>query len=246
MKRLGIIRHEYAQPLFDGLRRSASESSVGFELVQDAPAQLVLKLLQDEIDGAFLSPLDYAKHSTALRIVPDVCAVSTGESSIIELHFRDDLTDISSIAVNPESSSEIVLARLILEEKYSLTPKFLPLHDTIHQGLEKAESVLLVGNDCVTLKRRPNKLDLVDEWLDVTELQYVHGFWVTKEDVLSEEEVSLLRKFNESSHGHDISISYRFHDEAIESLTEFYRMAYYYGVLKDIPDLKFLSLKENF
>jgi predicted solute-binding protein len=245
LKRLGIIRHRYAQPLFDGLRRSDSESSLSFELVQGAPAQLVLKLLQDEIDGAFLSPLDYAKHSSSLHIVPDVCSVSSGESGIVELHFRDDLTNISSVAINPESSSEVVLARMMLEEKYSLNPKFLPLTDALQTGLKKAESVLLVGNDCNEWKHHTNKLDLVDEWFDVTEQQYVHGFWVTKEGALTESELSHLQKISEPTSENLLPVFYNFHDEAIEGLNEFYRMAYYYGALKDIPDLKFLSLKEN-
>ncbi|MBI5215986.1 MAG: hypothetical protein HY960_09540 [Ignavibacteriae bacterium] len=243
MKRLGIIRHNYVQPLFDGLRMSAPESSARFELVQDAPAQLVLKLLQDEIDGAFLSPLDYARYSTGLRIVPDVCAASFGESGIIELHFRDDLTDVSSVAVNPESSSEIILARMILEEKFSLTPKFVLLQDALHSGLEKAESLLVVGNDCEEWSDHANKLDLVDEWFDITEHHYVHGFWVTKEGALSESELLHLKKIKEKTAENNFSVFYNFHDEAIEGLNEFYRMAYYYGALKDIPDLKFTSLR---
>ncbi len=248
MKHLGIIRHRYAQPLFDGLRKSASDSPKSFELVQDASVQLVLKLLQDELDGAFLSSIDYAKHYSHLQIIPEVGIVSIGESRLIELHFREDLQNISTIAINPESSSEIVLARLLLEEKFDIIPKFIPMLDAIHEGLEKADSVLLVGNDCEEWKGHTNKLDLVDEWFDFIEFPFVHGFWVAKEGALLESDVLRMKNTvpqisDMPEHEQGLEISYKLNEEAIESLQEFYKMAYYYGVLKDIPDVKFLSFE---
>lgn len=249
-KRLGIIRHQYAQPLFNCLHRFGSESSANYELVQDIPAQLIVKLLQDELDGVFISPIDYAKHYSQLRIVPNVCTASNGESGAIELHFHEDLKNLSTIAINPESSSEIVLARLLLEEKYDLSPQFVPMFDSVQTGLQKADAVLLVGNDCEQWKVHTNKLDLADEWFDLTELPYVHGFWALKDGALQKDDILRLQDVKiEDIHFDnekmDFAFSYDFNDAAIQGLTEYYKMAYYYGVLKDIPNLNFLSYEEN-
>ncbi|TAK52895.1 MAG: hypothetical protein EPO24_14950 [Bacteroidetes bacterium] len=238
VKKLGIIKHSYAQPVVSALRKQTPDSSLRFELVQDVATRLVLKLLQDELDGAFLSPIEYAKHSSQLRIVNEICVASTGESGIIELHFRDDLRNIETLAINPEFTSEVILAKIILAEKFDISPQLVAVQSLTTDVIHKADSVLLVGDECVRWSDHANKLDLVDEWSDMTTMAYVHGFWVTKEGNLSKEPLQTLMTdapYVDALQSRDVS--YLLDANALSSIEEFYQMSYYHGILKEIPDL---------
>ncbi len=240
-KRLGVIRHAYAKPLFAGLEQTSPESEIRFELVQDVPTRLVTKLLQDELAGAFVTPIEYAKHHTQLRILGGVCLASHGETHTIELHFRDNLRSIDSLAINPESSSEIILAKSILTEKFNCSPQLLAVQRMTPEVLKKSDSVLVVGDDCIEWEDHHNRIDLVDEWFDITEYPYVHGFWVTKEHALTPEEVKRIQENVLQEEYLPIEFSFAFDEAALASLEEYYKIAFYYGILKEVPDIQFLE-----
>ena len=64
-KRIGIVTHRYAQPLFYALKKLPEKE---FSLIEDIPARLAILLRQNNLDGAFLSPFDYAKDYQTYRI----------------------------------------------------------------------------------------------------------------------------------------------------------------------------------
>jgi len=256
-KRVGIVPHLFAQPLFDGLRQHNSASSQ-FELSEDSFVQLAIKLRQHHLDGAFLSPIDYAKEYLFYRIVPNVCAVSEGVSETVLLVFHENIRRIKTIAIDPRFSSEIVLTRLILAEKYDTIPQFILSSGTIEQALTQPDAVLVVGDAALAVKDTKNKLDLIDEWTDIIGLPFIHGFWVSREDGLTTSEMTTLiegahrgvqnlRRFGDDFNHQCLErFQYDFNERAISGLNEFFRMAYYHGILKDIPDVKFHTLERKF
>ena len=46
-KRLGIIPHVYAQPLFEGLRAAVNAKEIDVELVEDVPTRLAIQLREE-------------------------------------------------------------------------------------------------------------------------------------------------------------------------------------------------------
>jgi len=216
-----------------------------FDIFEDTSAKLTIKLRQGILDGAFLSPIDYARDYSKYRILPSVGAVSQGESGSILLFFKERVRKISTLAVDPNYTSEIVLAHILLAEKYGTAPKILPTR-TYHDGIRsQADAVLLVGDAALEMRDKTNKLDLVDEWEDVTDLPYVHGIWVLREDSFTRAEADALTlcaqmgagKVNQ---GH-AEFRYDLDESAVSGLSEFFRMSYYHGILKDLPDIRFLS-----
>jgi chorismate dehydratase len=258
VKRLGIIRQGYTQPLFHALHGqlpNQPDRQFPFELVEDTPSTLVQKLRQHELDAAFLSPIDYARHSENFRIIPHIGMISAGESRGVQLLFRERLRDIRTIAVHVQvSTSDIVLANIILAEKYELAPQILPVSSSPKESLTKADAVLISGDDVFTVQDT-HRLDLVDEWGDVTNLPYVHGIWTTGANGLSDSEVKLLIELTEKSvaefhHSgpqqkwYEEYFGYRLHEDAVYALTEFLRMAYYHGILKELVTPRFLEIEK--
>jgi predicted solute-binding protein len=257
MKRIGILPHLFVQPLLYGLKRQ--EDPPLFELLESHHAgtsELAIKLRQSQLDGAFLSPIDYARDSSRYRIIPSVGVLSEGESSAITLLFRENLRRVSSIAVDPSAGSEVVLAHLIFLEKYDSVPKIVPTAATGPGGLEaalgKADAVLLLGDSALEAEGRRNKLDLVAEWGDMTGLPYIHGFWVAPGEALSVPEAQTLIESGRKGASNLESVSrntgylrrfrYEMDEGALSALAEFFRMAFYHGILKEIPELHQLDL----
>jgi predicted solute-binding protein len=239
----------FARPLFDGLKARARPGV--FELVESpdsGTASLAIQLRQAQLHGAFLSAIDYAKDYSSWSILPGVGVVSEGESRAALLLFKERARKIATIAVDPGSSSEIVLAHLVLTEKFDIVPKIVPFSGPADQALEKADAVLCSGNAAYEARHRKNTIDLVDEWKDITELPFVHGFWVTREDALTPSEVTDLVQGSREGimkldgSRYDLDYLGRFlhdlTDQALSALGEFYRMAFYHGILKDIPEVK--------
>jgi predicted solute-binding protein len=219
-----------------------------FELIEESSAQLAIKLREKKLDGAFLSPIDYAKDYSMYRIVPEVGVTSEGESGTILLFFRENITRMNTLAVNPHDTSEIVLASIIFQEKYYTKLKIIPTAQSFEDGLKNADAFLAVGDEALRFKDKPNKMDLVDEWEDITELPYVHGIWVSREGSFTKDEIEILinsgKQVDETSAESVTQFRYNLDDIAVKALGEFFRMAYYHGILKDIPDVKFFKLTD--
>jgi chorismate dehydratase len=257
-KRIGISPSLWSLPLI----REMQEDDA-FTILVDAPTKNSVKLREHKLDASFLSPIDYARESSDYRIVPGI-AVSSRQA--IDLHFRESIRTINTLAVDPSSSSEVVLAKIVLAEKFDLEPQIVPIIGSLATMLSKADAALLVGN-AVLLESpfHPNRLDFLELWHETTELPYVHGFWCGRENDLSIRDIHRIQSSKEtgvaaldviaseasrrrgmklSAHAikeHLELFSYDFTDEVSEAVREFLGYAYYHGILPGIADLNFYS-----
>lgn len=259
----------YVRPLLYGLPDRPAEP----DLLVDFPSQLAIALQKrtGNLRCAFLSPIDYARHGGDYRIIPNICVASRESSNVIRLYVNQDRRDIETVAVDIRVTSEIVLAKIILAEKFpNQMPErthlqFLPMVPDRDLMLQKADAALIVNfHPAPTQPEDPFSLDLVDEWNDLTGLPYVHGVWVGHEGPEEESLAHMLVHAKEmglghldelarsisTQHGLELSrvkhylssFSYDLASEEQEGMTEFIRYAYYHGVLPDIPDLNFFEL----
>lgn len=258
----------YLQPLLYGLEKEDSN----VELLVNLPAQNALKLRErtDNLQCAFLSPIDYARYGSEYRIVPGVGVSSSVPTDTIQLFIKSSVRDISTIAVDIRVTSEIILAKIVLLEKFpnftegDTAMQFLPMFPNLDQMLAKADAALIVNlTPNVHLSQEAFALDLAEEWNDLTDLPYVHGFWVGREeDAGIEIAQGLIRaktlgvSYTDHIAGHasqqrGLSLeearnylarfSYDFGTDQEESLSEFMRYAFYHGVIPDVPEINFFE-----
>jgi predicted solute-binding protein len=266
--RLAVSDALYLKPLLFGLERTESP----FELMVDVPAINSLKLSKrsEEIRNAFLSPIDYARHGGEYCIVPHICAASSQRSNTIQLYLKSNLHNIKRIAVDVRYTSEIILTKIILSEKYRNQPNhqnlhFLPLIPDLDVMLGKADAALIVNDVPKKFDRQDiYMLDLVEEWNDLTNLPYVHGFWVGREEELKDEEAKALyaakaggmllktQIVQTNARQHNLSFdemteyssafSYDFGEKEEESLAEFIQYAYFHGIIGDVPEIRYFDV----
>ncbi|MBM2847012.1 MAG: mqnA, partial [Bacteroidetes bacterium] len=261
-KRLGVPPHLYCRPLTARLTEGST-----FAIIENPSAQNAIFLRQHELDAAFLSPIEYAREGSEYRIVPRV-ALSSSEGVVAAvLCFREKMKAITTMAADPAATSEIVLAKILLGEQFDVQPKIVPAVGSLSEMLAVADAALLVGNAALGKHTTvPYTIDLVEEWFEMTDLPYVHGFWCGREGALSKDEIRAIQ--HARTEGglslHDVSkgippaaasalmpyeieeylehFSYDLPDDVQYALTEFLRYAYFHGVLPDVPDIEFYSL----
>ena len=266
--RLAVSEALYLKPLLFGLEKPESP----FELVVDIPSRNALKFSDrsGEIRNAFLSPIDYARHGAEYCMVPDVAVSSTSRSDTIQLIVKQDVRDIRSIAVDIRGTSEIILAKIILLEKFRSTPskesdlQFIPMARDVPSMLARADAALVLNFMPDLHPSGVFALDLVEEWFDLTGLPYVHGFWVGREEESTMDEIQALVAAKKqgtalvtkiAEHGASAigmkkadavqyfsSFSYNLGEPEKESLSEFVRYSYFHGAIGDLPDLNFFEI----
>jgi predicted solute-binding protein len=272
MKRpLGIHQALYLKPLLYGLSGSDSR----FDIHEDLPAQLAVKFRERippfEAGFAFLSPLDYARHGSEYRIIPGLSVSSNSRTNTIQLYIKHQIHKIHTLAVDVRCTREIILAKIILLEKYTdLTSEqvpiqYLPMLPDVTAMLEKADAALVVNFAPKPISGHDQfSIDLVDEWFDLTELPFLHGFWVGRDEDISSADIQTLLRARDQGflHHSDLAVeetsrlsipeeivedyfesfSYEFGEDQEASLSEFSRYAYYHGVIPDVPDINFFEL----
>jgi chorismate dehydratase len=264
-KRLGVSPHTYCLPLTEGLQKDAA-----FELCVDATTKNAIRLRHRDLDAAFLSPIDYARESSDYFIVPAIAVSSRQGNDTVVLHFRENLHAITTLAADPSSTSEIILAKILLAEKFDSEPSIVPVTGTLNTMLSKADAALLVGDAAFDVATSHfNKLDLIEEWNDLLNLPYVHGFWCGRENAVTQPEIERIQQARDNGvcaldrlssesvprfHSHVTQstlktyldgFTYDFTDEVREGLNEFLRYAYYHRVLPDVAEINFYGASSD-
>ena len=256
-RRYGVPLHQYARPLFYGL----DQSEHGIDLRIDLSSRNALRLKSGELDLALLSPIDYARNSSEYLILPEICISSRGGNRTVLLYFREGLKRIKTVAADIGLTSELVLTKIILTEKYDTNPEFIPMVADVTAMLTKADGALVIGGPSAPVSNESVRaLDLVDEWYDLTELPYVHSLWLGRRNAILPADLSILKKSLEEGLRHlkEIaasvaeeeqaeprdsesylgSFNFQLNNEAVEALAEFNRFAFYYGLIGEVPDIK--------
>ena len=113
---LGIPEALSLKPLLYGLE------NLGVNIIRDIPAKIALdfsRRISPLDEGcAFLSPIDYARHGSEYLIVPNVGVSSSVPTGTVQLFVKSTVSNIETVAVDIRVTSEIILARIILQEKY--------------------------------------------------------------------------------------------------------------------------------
>ncbi len=249
--RLGRISYVNMAPVFHRL-------SVEVEEVSGVPTELNRMLLDGQLDLAPISSIEYARHASALRILPRVCVSSEGAVDSIQLVSRTPFPQIRSIAVTPESATSVVLAKVLLPNA-----RHVPLG-------EEAEAKLLIGDAALrsAFEDPTPHYDLGRLWLERTGLPMVFAVWAAPEPVvaglpelehalvasvrLARAEPQVLAREASARYGYPAGylaryfekLRYSFGPRERAGLYTFLEMARDVGELEHVPELRFVQKEQ--
>lgn len=176
--RLSIIEYLNATPLNYGFKHGLGAGL--FELQFHVPSLCADRLRLGDVDAGLISSIEYLR-IPGLRIVPGLCISSLKRVRSVLLLSKVAPEKISTLALDASSRTSVVLAQLLLRERYGAFPQVDEMKPDLEGMLEAHDAALMIGD---TAMRAPKEglivLDLAEEWHGWTGLPFVFAFWAVR------------------------------------------------------------------
>lgn len=158
------------------------------ELVTAVPARLADMVLGGDADLGLVSLADYARADDALTLLPCGMIGCDGPTLTVRVFSSVPPERITTLHADTDSHTSVVLARLILAERFGVRPRVEDFHARERLGADDAwpETMLLIGDKVVTdsppAVRYPHQIDLGEAWNALTGLPFVYAVWMCRRD----------------------------------------------------------------
>jgi len=175
--RLGAVSYLNARPLIHTLARRLPQA----EITVDFPSRLADALAAGRLDAAMIPSIEYARGS-GYSILSDACIACDGPVRSVKLYGRVPVERIRTLALDEGSRTSAALARILLQERFGISPAIesLPLGNAFDDAA--ADAVLLIGDRGLSPNgdRYAFVWDLGEEWIHWTGLPFVFSLWIAR------------------------------------------------------------------
>ena len=193
--RLGAVGYLNARPLTWALDRQPERWRIRY----DVPSVCSALLHAGEVDLGLVPSIDYLE-DPAYRLVPGVGIGSRGPVASVALFARAPLEAIERIAVDTSSRTSAALLKILCQYRFRITPEFVPHRPDLDAMTHGYDAALLIGDpalDSPYAELGLRKIDLGEEWTDMTGLPFVYAAWTGRTGAVTDEDVHLLQKAQE-------------------------------------------------
>ena len=167
--RVGSVPYLNAKPLVWGL----DPELVTYEV----PSKLASMLKEGELAAGMVSSVACFLNPD-LQIAPDMSISCIGPAESVKLFHEGDLQSIRTVALDTSSLTSVLLAKVILKERYGLCPKFVNLPPILDLMLEICDGAVTIGDTTMQAPQgKWRELDLGSEWHELTGLPFVFAVW---------------------------------------------------------------------
>ncbi|HEY7175317.1 MAG TPA: MqnA/MqnD/SBP family protein, partial [Micromonosporaceae bacterium] len=118
--RVGHIQFLNCLPIYWGLMRSGALLDV--DLHKDTPDRLNTALVAGDLDIGPISLVEYLRHADELLLLPDLAVGSDGPVLSVNLVATKPLAEIRRVALGSTSRTGVLLAKMLLAERYGVRP----------------------------------------------------------------------------------------------------------------------------
>jgi chorismate dehydratase len=199
---VGHIQFLNCLPIYWGLMRSGA--LLGVDLYKDTPDQLNTALIAGDLDIGPISLVEYLRHADDLLLLPDLAVGSDGPVLSVNLVSTVDpaLLDGRRVALGSTSRTGVLLAQMLLADRFGVTPHYFRCPPDLSQMLIEADAAVLIGD--VALRawhdapdRGLTVIDLGQAWRDWTGLPMVFAVWAVRRD-FAEAQPGLVKEVHEA------------------------------------------------
>lgn len=180
--RVGHIEFLNCLPLYWGLMRSGELLNV--DLQRDAPDRLGDALVAGDLDIGPISLVDYLRHTDRLLLLPDLAVGSDGPVRSVNLVSTRPPGELDGarVALGSTSRTGVLLARMLLAERFRVRPVFIRRPPDLTAMLREAEAAVLIGDAALRAHyEAPGRglvvTDLGQAWREWTRLPMVFAVW---------------------------------------------------------------------
>lgn len=257
---VGIVNYLNSKPLAWGFLKghAADLLTPSFH----PPAKVAELLARGSLDVGLIPAIE-VQRIPGLRILPDLCIAATHEVRSVLLVLRKPMAEVCTVALDSNSRTSAALVRILLADRYGITPTYVEARPELESMLADADAALLIGDPALSVDReRYEILDLAWEWRQLTGLPCVFAVWavapgVTLPDLpfyfkssLRYGLASMSTIVREAAAEMGLSsadveryltqnLSYFLRAEEIAALEEYYRRAHAHGLIDEPKPLAF-------
>jgi len=183
--RVGHIQFLNCLPIYWGLMRSGALLDV--DLHKDTPDQLNSALVRGDLDIGPISLVEYLRNASDLLVLPDLAVGSDGPVLSVNLVSTKPLEEIRTLALGSTSRTGVLLAQMLLEQKYGVTPETYRCPPDVTQMLLEADAGVVIGDVALrALHDAPGKdftvTDLGQAWREWSGHPMVFAVWAVRKD----------------------------------------------------------------
>jgi chorismate dehydratase len=185
--RVGHIQFLNCLPIYWGLMRSGALIDV--DLHKDTPDRLNTALVNGHLDIGPISLVEYLRHADDLLLLPDLAVGSDGPVLSVNMVSTRPLAELdgAKVALGSTSRTGVLLAQMLLEDRYDARPEYFGCPLDLTQMLLEADAGVLIGDAALrALYEAPRRglsvTDLGQEWREWTGLPMVFAVWAVRRD----------------------------------------------------------------
>ena len=184
---MGHIDFLNCLPLYDGLVRSGGLLDV--RLRRETPDVLNGLLLAGELDIGPISLVPALQHSDEIVVLPDLAVGSDGPVLSVVLVSTRPVEDLDGahIALGSTSRTSVLLAQMLLSQRYQAKTSFETAPPDLGAMLRVADAAVLIGDPALRATYEApalglHVLDLGAAWREWTGLPMVFAVWAARRD----------------------------------------------------------------
>ncbi|HEX2645440.1 MAG TPA: menaquinone biosynthesis protein [Thermoanaerobaculia bacterium] len=260
--RVGIVNFLNSKPLAWGFLKGHHADL--FAPSYHPPSMVARMLGQGNLDIGLIPSIE-VQRIPGLRVLPDLCVASDHEVRSVLMISRVPIEEIRKVALDHNSRTSAALLRILLKERYGLSPEYLHERPDPERMLSEADAALVIGDPALKVDReRYRVLDLAAEWNALTGLPFTFAVWAVRPEV----EFPDLPFYFKSSLRYGISsldtlvreaaaelglesgevrsyltenLKFFLRENEIAGLEEYYRRAHEHGLILEPRPLEFLD-----
>jgi chorismate dehydratase len=193
--RIGMVNFINTAPIYEVWKKTVHRPD--WRIIAATPSQLNRMLYRDELDLGCVSSFEYAVHPQQYRIIGDLSISASGPIGSVFLFSKvapDQLAD-KVVLLSGQSQTSVSLVKIILEEFYSIFPRYR-VGSVMEQQQDAGgfDAVLAIGDEALRLvagNEYPIRLYLGEVWHQHTGLPFVFALWTVRADFCLEESEQL-------------------------------------------------------
>jgi len=157
------------------------------ELVNDAAGRLNSDQVRGDLDIGPISLVEYLRHADELLLLPDLAVGSDGPVLSVNLVATKSLAEVRRVALGSTSRTGVLLAKMLLAERYGVRPEFFSCPPELGTMLLEADAAVVIGDVALRALYEAPSLgltvtDLGAAWREWSGLPMVFAVWAVRRD----------------------------------------------------------------
>jgi chorismate dehydratase len=191
--KVGAVSYLNTKPLVYGFKHGYTIANFG--MIEDYPANIAAKLLNDEIDLG-LVPVAIIPKLKEAHIITDYCIGAEGPVASVCIFSEVPIDKVERVLLDYQSRTSVALAKVLLKHYWKIDPVLEDAKEDFREHIKGTTAAVVIGDRAFEQRRTsPYIYDLADCWIQMTGMPFVFAAWVANKKLPD----NFIASFNEGN-----------------------------------------------